>query len=137
MIGMDALTRDPDAVGEQRRGHMHSVRGGVRPVMQHRLSPRIPSEKMTAVEEIAGVFDLRPKRFERRRNGEAVGQSLGQYAPPAAPVMPKLRTQESCVRSWRRSFVWLAWPERSSEEHTSELQSLMRNPSDVFCVKQK
>src|SRR3546814_7874143 len=28
-------------------------------------------------------------------------------------------------------------PERRSEEHTSELQSLMRNPYAVFCLKKK
>src|SRR3546814_6977294 len=36
----------------------------------------------------------------------------------------------SCV-----SFVWLSAPR--SEEHTSELQSLMRNSYAVFCLKKK
>src|SRR3546814_2064487 len=53
-----------------------------------------------------------------------------------------------CIQSWRRRF-WrfrsLAWlfprrPSRAmerSEEHTSELQSLMRISYAVFCLKKK
>src|SRR3546814_3743453 len=34
---------------------------------------------------------------------------------------------------WREPLVWIV----RSEEHTSELQSLMRNSYDVFCLKKK
>src|SRR3546814_9295626 len=38
----------------------------------------------------------------------------------------------SCIRPARLPF-----PKARSEEHTSELQSLMRISSDVFCLKKK
>src|SRR3546814_3563187 len=38
------------------------------------------------------------------------------------------------VGDWGHS---LAWPSGRSEEHTSELQSLMRNSYAVFCLKKK
>src|SRR3546814_6036701 len=53
-----------------------------------------------------------------------------------------------CSRSWSCSWAWWlparvprdSWVVRSayrSEEHTSELQSLMRTSYAVFCLKQK
>src|SRR3546814_2058919 len=42
-------------------------------------------------------------------------------------------------RNWLREhhILWLAELEGRSEEHTSELQSLMRNSYAVFCLKKK
>src|SRR3546814_3608102 len=48
--------------------------------------------------------------------------------PSAAAVRPKLRKPRSVRSSQRQS---------RSEEHTSELQSLMRNSYAVFCLKKK
>src|SRR3546814_6022725 len=42
----------------------------------------------------------------------------------------------SSTRTQRRSFT-IATPSRRSEEHTSELQSLMRISYAVFCLKKK
>src|SRR3546814_5405493 len=36
-----------------------------------------------------------------------------------------------------RTMLWFRWTRRRSEEHTSELQSLMRISYAVFCLKKK
>src|SRR3546814_1790859 len=53
-------------------------------------------------------------------------------------------TTWSSVRGWRSCanaacWCWAAatWSTTRSEEHTSELQSLMRNSYAVFCLKKK
>src|SRR3546814_9973478 len=60
--------------------------------------------------------DRAPKRRNRRRRAEA------------APASPAIRGCDAASSSdWRRR----------SEEHTSELQSLMRISYAVFCLKKK
>src|SRR3546814_3577659 len=51
-------------------------------------------------------------------------------------------TTDSTSRKWRRSAAFARSPARArspcrSEEHTSELQSLMRISYAVFCLKKK
>src|SRR3546814_10685661 len=43
---------------------------------------------------------------------------------------------EACHRGWGTSII-IGVADARSEEHTSELQSLMRNPYAVFCLKKK
>src|SRR3546814_10764774 len=49
--------------------------------------------------------------------------------------------QDSCRGAWRHTKVGLRGERRNlldrSEEHTSELQSLMRSSYAVFCLKKK
>src|SRR3546814_3877240 len=49
--------------------------------------------------------------------------------------------QEAMIRSGRLGLPWVghpvAWVRPRSEEHTSELQSLMRISYAVFCLKKK
>src|SRR3546814_5808291 len=59
----------------------------------------------------------------RARN---VGGRLPPNSDTAAPNTARMRTQSSIEPSWFRS-----------EEHTSELQSLMRISYAVFCLKKK
>src|SRR3546814_4954371 len=76
-------------------------------------------------------------RWTRQRKKEAT------FDPRSASGAGKLRT----IESWRRTSWW-RWggtgrarigsrPAPRSEEHTSELQSLMRISYDVFCLKKK
>src|SRR3546814_2399814 len=52
--------------------------------------------------------------------------------PPPAPINPACGSQaKQCSRWFRRGR------KNRSEEHTSELQSLMRNSYAVFCLKKK
>src|SRR3546814_2967615 len=62
-----------------------------------------------------------------------VGAHLGAMALPVMPIAPKCAPTNRWVRA--RMFEKLA-AERS-EEHTSELQSLMRISYAVFCLKKK
>src|SRR3546814_10716748 len=63
-------------------------------------------------------------------------------------VAERLGVDEHTVGKWRRRFVQAGVegltaeyragrPRTRSEEHTSELQSLMRNSYDVYCLKKK
>src|SRR3546814_7489323 len=45
-----------------------------------------------------------------------------------------LKVPVSTAEPWH---IWLKYPALRSEEHTSELQSLMRISYDVFCLKKK
>src|SRR3546814_8931902 len=70
---------------------------------------------------------FRSQRLCARRGGRRAGdRGAGGAAAPAASA-PRWRMQS--MRRWRR-------PARS-EEHTSELQSLMRISYAVFCLKKK
>src|SRR3546814_7201511 len=53
----------------------------------------------------------------------------------AVPIMSQLGV--SLTNSRATTFSRLIWSSTRSEEHTSELQSLMRNPYAVFCLKKK
>src|SRR3546814_2651687 len=68
------------------------------------------------------------------------GSTLLPSHPPAA--QPQLLPGRGCRRvhwqdEWRRFAFHAMSPLRRSEEHTSELQSLMRISYAVFCLKKK
>src|SRR3546814_1979302 len=64
---------------------------------------------------------------EQQQAVAAVGASLGQYQPFLLDG----------VTGSGKTEVYLALIEQRSEEHTSELQSLMRISYAVFCLKKK
>src|SRR3546814_4898396 len=78
--------------------------------------------------------------------GTATGVTAIETAA-AAPAGPKLDAQGRAYATGRRknavARVWLkpgkgvVTVQVRSEEHTSELQSLMRNSYAVFCLKQR
>src|SRR3546814_3181067 len=55
--------------------------------------------------------------------------------PGATPPMRVAATTTRAIRSPSQPSGWSSW--RRSEEHTSELQSLMRISYAVFCLKKK
>src|SRR3546814_1786538 len=68
----------------------------------------------------------------------SVGVELGGVSAHRATSVPRPCTRQSCSRChvgvpYRTLLVWM----RRSEEHTSELQSLMRISYAVFCLKKK
>src|SRR3546814_8176473 len=56
--------------------------------------------------------------------------------PPLTDVMPAITAVEKTVRPSKMLNDWKVTFVCRSEEHTSELQSLMRNSYAVFCLKQ-
>src|SRR3546814_3225308 len=96
-----------------------------------------------------------------RSQGGAIGEAAtrpsheGSFANPHTSLPPRRRPGSSyerpdtgprpspgrCVLKERRSDLPVAQPDSDqgarSEEHTSELQSLMRNSYAVFCLKKK
>src|SRR3546814_4984226 len=81
----------------------------------------------------------RVQRIAQRAQHEA-GDSYKDQQQKSVVVGPAdnrvgegARLHEKCHRRQEPHF----WPDRRSEEHTSELQSLMRISYAVFCLKKK
>src|SRR3546814_635023 len=72
-----------------------------------------------------------PNRGGRLRPGMFANVEFGGSSRSALLV-----PSEALIRTGKRTLVMLALPKRS-EEHTSELQSLMRISYAVFCLKKK
>src|SRR3546814_10611414 len=83
----------------------------------------------------------------RRRGGRSRSARNGRRAPRARPRRPRSRSGAAARRSYRvgwrakiqasRHLSFEQRVRRRSEEHTSELQSLMRISYAVFCLKKK
>src|SRR3546814_10703141 len=58
-------------------------------------------------------------------------------APPTDLADNMRKASEPNVRALLMGFTMYSWSQRRSEEHTSELQSLMRISYAVFCLKKK
>src|SRR3546814_10256668 len=93
-------------------------------------SPRGPRRDRDAARELRADRD--PERLPRRLGpGLQPGPGAGAAAAGPADGAP-WRRLDRIVVGWNRGAV----PSRS-EEHTSELQSLMRISYAVFCLKKK
>src|SRR3546814_3226320 len=93
-------------------------------------------------EVFLGLAKTRPQPFSRRRE-KGFGQHVGSRQELAA-VAPPTRTSPSASRQPKGSacpansrFDALRSACSRSEEHTSELPSLMRISYAVFCLKNK
>src|SRR3546814_4544083 len=98
--------------------------------MKHKLSKRIWLEML--VEDLLHIdTTLRPKLLQNIEDLDDTRYSSLLYLSLAVGVDKVLKNAEI----WRalRSADYVA--AQRSEEHTSELQSLMRNSYAVFCLK--
>src|SRR3546814_9404025 len=83
------------------------------------------------------------RRLGRRRRFLAAGDHRREYRPPlhlepvAKPAMTDPHRKTTSRRRLLRPAVLAMAVVLRSEEHTSELQSLMRNSYAVFCLKKK
>src|SRR3546814_14112869 len=68
-----------------------------------------------------------------RSSGEACSSSAGRTVPALFTRYSTSRSAASAATAWRVASAL----HRRSEEHTSELQSLMRISYAVFCLKKK
>src|SRR3546814_6855252 len=73
---------------------------------------------------------MSPRRPARATNGWRKGIRRGAFAPRRMALRAA-----TGARKWRPSVV--VFFQQRSEEHTSELQSLMRISYAVFCLKKK
>src|SRR3546814_8637963 len=80
----------------------------------------------------APLLRLQRLRHPRAVAGEVLANALEFTAPGAAFEAEQLLARLVGQLDARQVQVF-----RRSEEHTSELQSLMRNSYDVFCLKKK
>src|SRR3546814_1427452 len=76
--------------------------------------------------------------FARQAHRHAITEIHVQHIPPSGKV---IAVQYCClvpeeIQDFQIARISGAQPDRS-EEHTSELQSLMRNSYAVFCLKKK
>src|SRR3546814_8505964 len=104
---------------------------------------------------IAETRNLLPRQLARLQHGRArrdvdfgaIYGDLRHYsAASKTPPLSRIR-RSSSGRKWRISpwighaaaspSAQMVWPSTRSEEHTSELQSLMRISYAVFCLKKK
>src|SRR3546814_3480046 len=75
-----------------------------------------------AIQARVAMRPLRPsRRWEKKRRGSEI-----VHSPPPCTAPTPASTSRSRASAYRRS-----------EEHTSELQSLMRTSYAVFCLKKK
>src|SRR3546814_3432113 len=95
-----------------------------------------PLEELT----LQGIPEAPLKAFLEHHGFRSLLARLGAVAdaPVAAPAADVvLPDEEPCDHDAYETVIDAATLDRRSEEHTSELQSLMRNSYAVFCLKKK
>src|SRR3546814_7338998 len=122
------MSRDACVRSRHRRTKLRRLRlpAGVREdgTVRHR-----PDLAMRRHQGQLGRLDPAPKLSTRSRTISSCANGLEYEAAPITPPPARLRR-------WRsRRDIWYRF--RRSEEHTSELQSLMRISYAVFCLKKK
>src|SRR3546814_3795711 len=90
----------------------------------------------------SGSASLKSQKSEIRlwvffRQGAFSCRSIGTTIGNALMYFPKAALTACGGRAWPISMTKSPTPIRRSEEHTSELQSLMRISYAVFCLKKK
>src|SRR3546814_6197989 len=87
----------------------------------------------------------RSKRSDTLSPHSPLLRAPGARVAPVTPLAGKLIDRPEARHHWRTSrshfvpsFFFMSWSYQTrSEEHTSELQSLMRISYAVFCLKKK
>src|SRR3546814_3808819 len=100
------------------------------------------SDLITSSKAIAEVTGLSPSSIDNylSRAAVALGEPDRLSAAKRFVELERLAAQNSVSRSvsrFSRVFRAIFLGKRRSEEHTSELQSLMRSSYAVFCLKNK
>src|SRR3546814_1419257 len=94
------------------------------------LFPTRRSSDLISVQRSAShTFHAPRRRLDTPDNRERHASGVPAKLPPAGPLERRFRLGSGLER-WRST-------RRRSEEHTSELQSLMRISYAVFCLKKK
>src|SRR3546814_2797078 len=86
------------------------------------------------------ILEVLHTHFTDRRHVLEIGSGTGQHAVHFGAALPHLQWQTSECREHHdgiRAWLTEAALTNRSDEHTSELQSLMRISYAVFCLKKK
>src|SRR3546814_6830078 len=81
--------------------------------------------------------------FRSARHASRIASNLGWFDTQKPPTVPTDLEKVQTTKSTSPSNPWSSYtprplgPKKRSEEHTSELQSLMRISYAVFCLKKK
>src|SRR3546814_7656364 len=89
-----------------------------------------------ALKQAITEMDIYAHSSDIRLDERQLSRALGVSRTPIREAMTLLE-QEGFVRSQPRRGIFVVRKTRRSEEHTSELQSLMRISYAVFCLKKK
>src|SRR3546814_5723547 len=104
-----------------------------RPADQHRLCPEGHRlDYVTAATNAAVKHDHSLAAYRLYDFGKNEQGSWCMIQSAAAMI-----GYNNAVRTAKNSFAGIVWRQNRSEEHTSELQSLMRISYAVFCLKKK
>src|SRR3546814_4494790 len=95
-----------------------------------------PEAWLKPAEAMEDAFSDLPEAI---RNTLVVAQRCAFMAPKRKPILPSLAgdREGEAAQLKADAHAGLTAPAWRSEEHTSELQSLMRNSYAVFCLKKK
>src|SRR3546814_3975773 len=99
----------------------------------------MPTAASLVLREICGNCTGAPERRKLSRSGHSFEPlSVMPAESAAAPILLHCENCDpACVFSERGANKWNRVARIRSEEHTSELQSLMRISYAVFCLKKK
>src|SRR3546814_2654248 len=109
-----------------------------RPPRATRADPLCPCTPLFRSNVAPGAISEPLGRISGWGTGNEVGAANALYGLPGRPIFWKLDLRPSGDHPpLRRSLMVRSYPKPRSEEHTSELQSLMRISYAVFCLKKK
>src|SRR3546814_10707918 len=95
-------------------------------------SSDVCSSDLNGLEKLGIAFLLRPKHLDDRIIGLVSGQRRRVFSGAGVDLVETVVDQLERAQQTAEPLV-----DERSEEHTSELQSLMRNSYAVFCLKKK
>src|SRR3546814_9252230 len=87
--------------------------------------------------ELWPVYVLKTLLFQADLFTEEVTRSFHHMMPTTSAAILLLGYSETAAKFWQAASALIAVAVVRSEEHTSELQSLMRISYAVFCLKKK
>src|SRR3546814_2939924 len=123
--------------GDWRRSHRHGLaRARLRraPLRRQRRLPGFPCRDLSLRRALGVPAEGRVEILVTLRLGLVV-QRLRQAEPALGALGPEMRRRPQVGRLVERARLHA--DQKRSEEHTSELQSLMRISYAVFCLKKK
>src|SRR3546814_7167917 len=119
----DVCSSDLKVTARRRHRIAHAARQGLAHALRQRLDALQPQPALRRVAD---------RRSRRAAGHEALAAGRARNRPRSDPALLRIRRGDVAQRRAASPPV----PRPRSEEHTSELQSLMRIPYAVLCLEQ-